>query len=133
MDNRGTGQSDVSTNGLSIDDMALDIDALLNEIDVDKIHLVGFSMGGMIALEYAAKYPEKVSSLVLSSLPIEQPQKNIELFERDLTTVLMQSASSSAVFKMLAPYLFSADFLKDRRFEIMADCTTNTYEPHLCQ
>lgn len=125
MDNRGTGQSDGTTNSLSIEDMALDIDALINEVDIDKIHLVGFSMGGMIALEYAATHPDKVSSLVLSSLPIEQPLKNVELFVKDITTALMQSVNPRAFFRILAPYLFSSDFLKDGRLEIMANCMTN--------
>jgi pimeloyl-ACP methyl ester carboxylesterase len=121
IDNRGTGKSNFEITHLSIDDMVLDIDALLNAIDVDKVHLVGFSMGGMVALEYASKNPARVSSLILSSLPIEQPREIFESLAEDLSTAFLQNKNTNAVFNMLSSYLFSYDFLKRRQFEIMED------------
>lgn len=47
----------------SLDDMAADTAALMDATNFDKAHVVGFSMGGMIAQKLAAQYPEKVSSL----------------------------------------------------------------------
>ena len=70
IDNRGIGKSDGSTEELTIEDMASDIDALLTVVGIEKVHLMGSSMGGMIALEYASINPKRVSSLILSSLPI---------------------------------------------------------------
>jgi len=46
-----------------LDDMAADAHALLEYLDIDKAHVVGVSMGGMIAQIMAAKYPETVVSL----------------------------------------------------------------------
>lgn len=46
-----------------LDDMAADAYALLKYLEVDKAHVVGVSMGGMIAQIMAAKYPETVLSL----------------------------------------------------------------------
>jgi len=46
-----------------LDDMAADAHALLNYLEVEKAHVVGVSMGGMIAQIMAAKYPESVMSL----------------------------------------------------------------------
>ncbi|HEY8511993.1 MAG TPA: alpha/beta hydrolase [Cyclobacteriaceae bacterium] len=46
-------------------EMAADVVALLNALDLDAVYLVGHSMGSIIAQELAIKYPERVSSMVL--------------------------------------------------------------------
>lgn len=40
--------------------------ALVDDLGADQVHLVGHSMGGMVALEFAATYPDRLASLVLS-------------------------------------------------------------------
>lgn len=48
-----------------------------------KINLVGHSMGGLIALEFAKRYPRKVKSLILSNVPILlQPEHHKTLSDR---------------------------------------------------
>jgi len=43
------------------------LEALLNELGIRNVHLVGHSMGGMVALEYAATHPDRIASLALSA------------------------------------------------------------------
>lgn len=64
--------------------MVVDVGELLSMLNVERVHMIGFSMGGMIALEYAAKNPEKVYSLVLSSLPILENLGPFEAFASEL-------------------------------------------------
>ncbi|HEX7006478.1 MAG TPA: alpha/beta hydrolase, partial [Alphaproteobacteria bacterium] len=47
--------------------LAASLLALLDDLEVDKAHLVGQSFGGMIAQEFAATYPARVRSLVLAA------------------------------------------------------------------
>jgi pimeloyl-ACP methyl ester carboxylesterase len=47
-----------------LDDMALDTVGLLDGLDLDSAHLVGMSMGGMVAQTVAARHPSRVRSLV---------------------------------------------------------------------
>jgi pimeloyl-ACP methyl ester carboxylesterase len=70
-DLRGFGNSEAApvdaTRGLR--DFSDDLHALLNSVSVisgdSKVHLVGWSMGGGVAMQYAIDYPDRVASLVL--------------------------------------------------------------------
>lgn len=71
-DYRGTGMSDWvenwdRKNPYSIADMAADAVAVLDEVDVREAHIIGLSLGGMIAQEIAITYRDRVSSLTLMS------------------------------------------------------------------
>jgi 3-oxoadipate enol-lactonase len=67
-DNRGMGDSALGDPaGVTIDSMAADLEALLDELAIDRIPVLGFSMGGFIAQALAARAPERVESLALLS------------------------------------------------------------------
>lgn len=46
-----------------LDDMAADMDILIHQLGISKAHIIGISMGGMIAQIFADQYPEKTLSL----------------------------------------------------------------------
>ncbi|HEU5138429.1 MAG TPA: alpha/beta hydrolase [Bacillales bacterium] len=67
MDMRGYGKSDKPWEGYDYDRMADDVQAVIHQLKLDDITLVGFSMGGGIALRYMAKHNNRnVSKLVLA-------------------------------------------------------------------
>src|ERR1700730_1045340 len=65
LDNRGTGQSDKPVDGYAITNMARDVRELLDELGIARVHMLGYSMGGAIAQEFARQFPNRVSGLVL--------------------------------------------------------------------
>lgn len=64
-DNRGIGQSSRVDEPFTIADLAADTAALLGAIGVGRAHVLGISMGGMIAQELALRSPETVATLTL--------------------------------------------------------------------
>lgn len=65
MDNRGTGRSGKPDTPYTIDLMASDAKAVLDALDIEAAHVMGFSMGGIITQGFGLKYPDNTLSLVL--------------------------------------------------------------------
>jgi 3-oxoadipate enol-lactonase len=64
-DTRGHGQSSATPGPYSIEQLAKDVVALLDELDLDRVHFCGLSMGGMIGMWLAVNTPERLNKLVL--------------------------------------------------------------------
>ncbi len=65
-DNRGIGESDAPPGPYTVADMAEDAVRVLDEAGVERAHVVGTSLGGMVAQELALSRPERVDRLVLA-------------------------------------------------------------------
>lgn len=65
IDNRGSGRTVTPRGRITTSWMAQDVDQLLVHLGWDKVHLVGNSLGGMIAQELALRIPDKLLSLSL--------------------------------------------------------------------
>jgi len=64
-DNRGVGKSDKPSYPYTMDLFAEDLKAVLDACGIEKAHILGVSMGGMIVQQFSLKYPSRVRSLIL--------------------------------------------------------------------
>jgi pimeloyl-ACP methyl ester carboxylesterase len=109
-DNRGIGESDKPEGPYTAREMAADAVQVLDEAGLERAHVVGSSLGGMIAQEVAAAAPERVDRLVLCSTTpggpnaVPMPEVTVRLFveaatlppEEALRRFVANALSSSA-------------------------------------
>jgi len=66
-DLRGHGGSPKGDGGFGLEELVADLEALRAKLGIDKAHVIGHSLGGMIAPAYARLYPDRVLALGLLS------------------------------------------------------------------
>jgi aminoacrylate hydrolase len=104
-DHRGTGKSSHSRIRYSVEQMAADVLALMDELHIRSAHFVGHSTGGAIGQVLAQDYPGRLESLVLShTWPGRDPYFR-RLFEsrREILNALGVEAYLRASVLFLAP------------------------------
>ncbi len=69
---RGCGDTSRPTGGYTIEQLATDIYEFVQALNLPAVHLVGHSLGGAVAMQFALNYPQKTRTLTLvSSVPAE--------------------------------------------------------------
>jgi pimeloyl-ACP methyl ester carboxylesterase len=81
-DNRGAGRSDKPPGPYSTRMMADDTVKLMDLLGIEKAHIMGLSMGGMIAQELAINYPQRVMKLVLAATYARQDEMSGDTLEQ---------------------------------------------------
>jgi pimeloyl-ACP methyl ester carboxylesterase len=81
-DNRGAGRSDKPPGPYSMQLLADDAVAVLDHLGIRRAHVVGISMGGMIAQDLALRHPERVGALVLACT-FARPDANVHQVAAD--------------------------------------------------
>jgi 3-oxoadipate enol-lactonase len=115
-DNRGTGSTEAPLDDLSIETFADDAAAVLRAAGVERAHVHGQSMGGMIAQQFALAHPGMVHTLALGATtpaPIRffppDSQAVLDLF----TGVGMMATDPQAGMDLVLPAVFSPEYLRD--------------------
>jgi 3-oxoadipate enol-lactonase len=80
MDNRGAGKSDRPDSEYTMETYASDIVGLMDFLNIEKSHIIGHSLGGMICQNFAILYPERLNKLILiNTIPgLKPPGEPIE-------------------------------------------------------
>ncbi len=64
-DLKGYGQTAPNCTEIYLEEQALDLALLLDELAISKVHLIGLSMGGQIIVEFSRLFPNRVKSLII--------------------------------------------------------------------
>lgn len=81
LDQRGHGMSDKPYDAASYGmEMVEDVRRLLDHLELDKVHLVGYSMGGKVSNMFRSKYPERLLTITLGGYgwPWQSPKLTLE-------------------------------------------------------
>ena len=84
-DFRGHGQTETPDGEFSMELFADDLYALLKTLNIENACVLGYSMGGRIALEFALKYPEITSGLVMANMGVAGKELKMSEEQAELT------------------------------------------------
>lgn len=110
-DCRGQGMSDKPDDDYSQQMHAEDLYNLLEVLNINKIHLVGLSNGGMIAQHFALRYPDKLTSLVLVDT-CSYVDKLLQLMV-DTWIKATEIGGNEFRYDMSLPVIFSETFIRN--------------------
>jgi 3-oxoadipate enol-lactonase len=120
LDNRGTGDSGPVRSRLTMRGMARDTVDVLEAADEQSAHVVGASMGGMIAQHIALDHRERVRSLVLACTSAGAPS-GLPPWRLMATVALRPVLGAKRTFPLVAPLLYADATLRDKPDRVRED------------
>ena len=115
-DNRDTGNSDRGGEPYTNSDLAGDTLSLIESLDLGPVHLLGLSMGGMVAMEAALRKPSLVKTLVLAGTACNADQGLTDDPEVLALFATLPELSDEENVRRSLPAFFSALTLEDKGF-----------------
>jgi pimeloyl-ACP methyl ester carboxylesterase len=117
-DNRGVGKTDKPEIKYTIKMFADDTIGLMNALKIERAHVLGISMGGMIAQELVLDYPERVEKLVLCSTAANMG-RILRFLARTMVWVYKgRMKTPEKTREMFIPQLFTKEFIEENRDKI---------------
>jgi 3-oxoadipate enol-lactonase len=122
VDLRGHGRSSAPAGEWTIAEMAQDVVRLLRHLGAEKGHLVGLSMGGMVAQQFALDYPYATASLTLvdtaAHVPPAAAQESLRFMDanpmKDIAASRITTALSEAVDPAMLRHFIEQVALNDK-------------------
>jgi pimeloyl-ACP methyl ester carboxylesterase len=112
-DHRGQGQSEVKR-PFDMETVAEDAAALIEKLDLGKVHFVGLSMGGFVGMRLAARRPDLVRSLVLMETSANaEPVENLPKY-KTLNGIVKWFGVIPPVANKVMPIMFAQSWLKNK-------------------
>ncbi|MBE6508867.1 MAG: alpha/beta hydrolase [Methanobrevibacter sp.] len=128
IDLRGHGGSELGSDEITLDTYVQDLKNLLDELKIQNVNLIGFSLGGIVALDFIRRYPEAVSSLVLMSsfYKVDSPLEDVFAQFRNAL-----EKSFGEFYDLILPMVLCPEVIENNREELkflkeIASETANT-------
>ena len=130
-DLRGHGESEVYEKNFTLKDLVEDLENLRSHLDINKTHIVGHSLGGMIGPSYARKYQDKVLSLsLLSTAAFRKAEDKKNIFD---IIYKIENEGLALVLPSLINRWFTNEFINnnqdivDKRIKQIKDMPLKTF------
>ncbi|KPX34087.1 MULTISPECIES: alpha/beta fold hydrolase [Pseudomonas syringae group] len=132
MDMRGHGRSDKPHGRYSIQAMSNDVEALIEHLRLQPVHLVGLSMGGMIGFQLAVDKPHLLKSLsIVNSAPQVKIRSLADLCQWARRWTLSRLVSMKTLGKALGKLLFPSPEQAELRHKMAERWSRNDKRAYL--
>lgn len=125
-DNRGSGRTKYGAKPFTIAEVADDVAGLLTQLGIERAHVLGHSMGGMIAATFAARHPQRIDKLVLAGSSAKRSPRAGAVMA-DLAALRQTNASPELRFRLFYHWLFAPKFFEDPEAVAAAARASATY------
>jgi 3-oxoadipate enol-lactonase len=121
-DLRGYGQSGRPVQAYDMEVWADDLAGLMDALGIDQAHVHGTSMGGMIAIVFAGKYPERTTSVVINCAAAKLGAAGKLIFKNwiDIARVDPDGPGSRILAELITWQALSKTFLETQDAEALA-------------
>jgi pimeloyl-ACP methyl ester carboxylesterase len=109
-DNRGAGRSDKPAGPYTIQQLADDAVQILEAAGAHRAHVLGLSMGGMIAQDLALRHPERVASLALAAT-FARPDEQAKTLRMD-SAFDPKTVETKQIFRFMMSMVLSPEFIQ---------------------
>ncbi len=109
-DVRGFGRTEPSPGPYSMALFAEDLYQLLSALNLLPAHVLGYSMGGRIALEFCLRHPESTLSLIMANSVVGAPMTKEREERTRMLMELIQTRDNNRIAEIMTTYSFSPDF-----------------------
>ena len=127
LDHRGSGESEAPRGGYSIPQFADDAIGLMDRLGVERAHVLGYSMGGRVGQDMAARYPDRVSALVLAASAARANALNVYSLRASAWLYETYGPEAAAAFGPLIS--FTHAWFEDRLDSLTEALGEPVYEP----
>lgn len=114
-DRRGHGRSEIGAQPYSIERFGRDVIAILDDLNIEKVHWCGLSMGGMVGQWLGANAPERIDRLILANTTCHYPDPS----NWDARIRTVREGGLAAIADTVMNAWFTADF-RERAPEVVA-------------
>jgi pimeloyl-ACP methyl ester carboxylesterase len=122
-DMRGYGQSDRPVQHYDMEVWADDLAGLMDALEIEEAHIHGTSMGGMIAIAFAGKYPERTTSVVINCAAAKLGVTGRLIFKNwiDIARMDPEGPGSRLLAELITWQALSKRFLEEQNAEELTD------------
>ena len=122
-DMRGYGASDRPVQDYDMEVWADDLAGLMDALEIDQAHVHGTSMGGMIAIVFAGKYPERTTSVVINCAAAKLGVTGRLIFKNwiDIARMDPDGPGSRVLAELITWQALSKRFLEEQNAEELTD------------
>ncbi len=134
-DQRGYGQSEKPEQRYDIEGWADDAAGLLDALGVDKAHIHGTSMGGMVAIALAGKHPERCQSVVINCAAAKLGLSGQLVFKNWIDIIKFDGVGSRTLAELISWQCLSRAYMETdagrEGIDVIQQILRDANEPHV--